>query len=153
MDYDALVVHPGSPNRDDIAAVLMFPGDTYRANTKGVIEVAKKYPNILIADFTPRIVPPNAHVEDNHRGGLTAAEAVLRYLDAKGIPVSPFVRDYITKFVAPADVGLPYERDWLPRGVDVKVEEKNLMAKLTAPLHYCEGPLCKTDFGLMGATA
>jgi len=85
-------------------------------------------------------------VEDNHRGGLTAVEAVLKYLDANGISVSEFIRLY-AEFVARADVGIPYERNWLPRGVNVEVEEKNLMAKLTAPLHYCEESLCKTDFG------
>jgi len=147
VSFEALVQHTLRANRDDMAAELLFPGDTYRANTEGVLKIAGSYRSVLIADFTPRVVPPNAHVEDNHRGGLTAAEAVLRYLDAKGIPVSPFVRDYITKFVAPADVGLPYETRWLPRGVDVRAEERNLMAKLTAPLHYCEGPLCKMDFG------
>jgi len=91
-------------------------------------------------------------VEDNHRSGPTAAQAVLRYLRARGIPTSEFIMLY-SGFVADAGTGLLYERNWLPRGVDAKVEEKNLVAKLTAPLHYCEGPLCKTDFGLMGATA
>jgi len=147
VDFEVLVLHTGSANRDDMIAALLFPGPTYRANTEGVLKIAGSYQSALIADFTPRVIPPNAHVEDNHRGGLTAAEAVLRYLDARSIPVSQFMREYITKFVAPADVGLPYETSWLPRGVDARVEERNLMAKLTAPLHYCEGPLCKMDFG------
>jgi len=38
-------------------------------------------------------------VEDNHRGGLTAAEAALKYLDAEGIPLSHFMREYVTEDV------------------------------------------------------